>query len=281
MLSPEHEVLLGTLGKPQLLEEAILMRHQLFSQRSLEPMITAMFNKVIDLSVQVGNLNSLYQELKTSNVDLQHKVKKLLKQNKSLSNTCDDMSDEIYYMQKDISRIDQYSRRANIEISGIPTTVQDKDLETKVLDIFDKIGVVVTSYDIVAVHRLKIQKGQKFPNIIVRFFNRNKAYELLKNKKVLANFKKELPFVFLHDNLCPGYKSIYDECLHKKRIGEIDSVWSHHGTVHIKPAESDKPIKLFHVSDIEEHCYENQHNISDFDEFNDGWDPRHDWGTKN
>ena len=151
-----------------------------------------------------------------------------------VNNKYDELSDQIYFMQKDISRIDQYSRRANIEISGISTDVLKTDLENKVLKIFSKVGVDVTSYDIVAVHRLKLRKGQMYPNVIVRFFNRNKAYDLLKNKKELAKYKKEFPNVYFHDNLCPSYQSVFDDCYKLKRSGKLHSVWSHHGVVQNK-----------------------------------------------
>ena len=37
------------------------------------------------------------------------------------------------YMQKDISRIDQYSRRQNIDISGLPKDIHNNELQGKVI----------------------------------------------------------------------------------------------------------------------------------------------------
>ena len=36
---------------------------------------------------------------------------------------------------------EQYGRRNNIEITGIPDTVQNNELENKVIEIFEAIGV--------------------------------------------------------------------------------------------------------------------------------------------
>ena len=50
----------------------------------------------------------------------------------------------------------QYSRRESIEISGIPLTVADKDLENKSLEILQSIGVAkINPLNIHACHRLK------------------------------------------------------------------------------------------------------------------------------
>ncbi len=55
----------------------------------------------------------------------------------------------------------QYGRRNNIEINGIPNDVKDSSLEGKVVDILTKVGVDVSSDDIEACHRLPIKLGEK------------------------------------------------------------------------------------------------------------------------
>ena len=42
----------------------------------------------------------------------------------------------------------QYSRRDTIEVIGIPSSIRDKDLEDKVRNIFEEIGVNVNERDI-------------------------------------------------------------------------------------------------------------------------------------
>ena len=43
--------------------------------------------------------------------------------------------------------LEQYGRRKNIEITGIPDNIQDNELENKVTGIFDAIGVEAKSAD--------------------------------------------------------------------------------------------------------------------------------------
>ena len=70
-----------------------------------------------------------------------------------------------------INNADQYSRRNNIVIQGIPQSVKSKDLEDKVINVLD----------IEACHRLGDSR-----KTIVRFVNRKHSFEALKNKKSLC-----------------------------------------------------------------------------------------------
>ena len=50
--------------------------------------------------------------------------------------------------------MEQYSRRNNVEISGISNEVSDENLEKKVIDICKESGISLNLYDIEACHRL-------------------------------------------------------------------------------------------------------------------------------
>ena len=78
--------------------------------------------------------------------------------------------------------LEQYGRRNNLEMTGIPDDVKDEDLEEKVIKILDKIEVNVTSKDIEACHRVgKSRNNSK--KTIIRFVNRKFAKKALANKK--------------------------------------------------------------------------------------------------
>ena len=77
----------------------------------------------------------------------------------------------------------QYVRRNNIEISGIPNSVVDDALEDKVISILEKIDVKVSKNDIEACHRLPASKKNPTKRTIVRFVNRKSSEACLKSKK--------------------------------------------------------------------------------------------------
>ena len=72
------------------------------------------------------------------------------------------MEDKIVYLKKkDQTKGEQYSRRNNVEISGIPNSIPDKDLENTVISIFRDSGVEIDPEDIEGCHRPPTLKKQE------------------------------------------------------------------------------------------------------------------------
>lgn len=165
----------------------------------------------------------------------------------------DDQYSYIEYLEKKLNNLDQYGRRENIEISGIPNKVPDNILEEEVLKILKKIGLVnISSYDIVGCHRLRSRDRWGTRNVIVRFVNRKDATFSLKARKHLYKCS-ELGYSHLRvaENLCPAYRSIYDKLSVEKDKGNIKDLWSYNGIVNCKLTDNEAPKKLFFESDID------------------------------
>ena len=79
----------------------------------------------------------------------------------------------------------QYSRRECLEVVGIPDSVQNNELEDKVLTIFKKIGSEVSPRDIEAFCRLKKDNDR----VIVKFSRRKDCEEIISVKKDLRHLK--------------------------------------------------------------------------------------------
>ena len=60
----------------------------------------------------------------------------------------------------------QYMRRSNVEISGIPDIFDDTQLESKVIEVCNKIGVKIEKSDIECCHRMYRKKGDLYPKKI-------------------------------------------------------------------------------------------------------------------
>ena len=138
-------------------------------------------------------------------------------------------------------------------IAGIPDYIEQYELETKVKDILKSININISSYDISTCHRLKKQPNDKSANVIVRFVNRQDAYNALKNRKLLFTS----PFVeefnnnlFIYENLCPEFRRILTYCESLQYDGLIDACYTLNGIVHIKMDDVSKPIKILHMNDV-------------------------------
>ena len=133
-------------------------------------------------------------------------------------------------LEREHRKLDQYTRRNNIEISSISEDIKNDVLEDTVVKILDKIGVKCDPSVIEACHRLPQNRRTKVSNTVVRFVNRKTAEKSLifrKNLKSINLSDTDKSFteskVYVNDNLCPYYKGIYGKCRSLYKAGRINS----------------------------------------------------------
>ena len=108
----------------------------------------------------------------------------------------------------------QYSRRECLELSGIPETIENKNLEGTVLGIFEKLDVMVDPGNVEDCHWIKFSKGAK--KIIVKLSRRKDANKIRLLKKGLKGMNFSSlginSVVYINDNLCTYYKMLWVKC---------------------------------------------------------------------
>jgi len=191
----------------------------------------------------------------------------LLKKEMAEIKSCNDkMADSIFDLEVSLAKLAQYGRRENLQIQGIPMKVQQKDLEKYVIDLLSMIDVNVSSYNIVAWHRLYQYRNDKPADMIIRFVNRKDVVRCRKKQYKLKSIDiKGIQFV---DNLCPEYRKLLSECNKLKRDGKISACWSYNGNIFVNLFELNaRGTAIYHKdelygmldSEIEsEHEYENE-----------------------
>ena len=162
------------------------------------------------------------------------------------------MFDRLYYQDIKINEIQNYSRRENIEIHNISENVLQSNLENYVIEIMASLNIKISSYGIVAVHRIGKKTPEKPRPVIVRFINRKNAYIALhtgyKLKKVT---NAEFHNFFITENLCSESRNIFNRLYKYKKFNKLFNVWSYNGTVYFKYQENNDSIKIVHYDDIE------------------------------
>ena len=73
------------------------------------------------------------------------KYEKLSNQLMVVSNINTLLTTRVTELEKQRAKIDQYSRRNNVEISGISNEVSDENLEEKVIDICKKVSRMIAN----------------------------------------------------------------------------------------------------------------------------------------
>ena len=182
-------------------------------------------------------LSKLGETLRNSILEIRNVViQNILEENKKLKTKVISLETRVELLEENLAAQDLYCRRNNIEISGIPDDIQQNQLETKVIEICQKIGVDFTHNEIEACHRLQGNNNPK--KTIVRFVNRKHCIKMIKNRKKLPRN------LFINANLNQYYHRLAFCCRKLKKSGHIFATRYDSTSVLIKLAETSKPIRI-------------------------------------
>ena len=180
--------------------------------------------------------------------------KRLLRKIKDNQHELDEMDERFIDLERTVNNVDQYIRRENFEVSGIPDDISQDNLEDEVINIINTItNDTIASRDIEACHRLK-KDADGSAKVIVRMANRKHTVNVLKNKKKLKEKSTVRGNnVFINENLSDETKRIFNTARDLKKNNHLFSCWTFNGKVNIKMKENDqKTIRILHMSEFED-----------------------------
>ena len=166
-------------------------------------------NILDDLKKDISDFKSDLSELKSDFSKLEADIQV----NRNVNS---ELSERLLTIERRCYANEQYSKRECLEISGIPASVADKDLESKVLEILEELDVPIDPTLVENCHRLPSKGSSK--KVIVNSNRRKGIHRILLNKSKLKTFKPEsvhLPGetkVFINESLCLYYKKLWPKC---------------------------------------------------------------------
>ena len=171
-----------------LLIDFMMSSHDHVNTRSSRKMSLedAIANLHSDLSEKITNLTTAVRSTKDEVINLNEKsIRRLQDENKLHRAKCSKLENKIVSLESSINQVEQYGRRNNIVISGIPDDISD--LESTVVDIMKDVDVDSNSSDIEACQNKLVNKiGEQ---AIVRFINRKYCQKSITKKKKLCDHK--------------------------------------------------------------------------------------------
>ena len=135
------------------------MTHEYNTQTKKEAVVS---NEV--LAKVEENIISTINCLKEETINLKDIVtKRLQEENKKLQEKCSKLENDVISNESSVNALEQYGRRNNIAVSGIPVHVSDRDLEETVISVLSDIEVNVSPNDVEACHRIgnQIETNQR------------------------------------------------------------------------------------------------------------------------
>lgn len=159
---------------------------------------------------------------------------------------------EMRDMKERIHNLEQYSRKNNFEIGGIPQSANE-NIENIVIQVAKAFDVSLTPDDIQNAHRLKCAPG-KIPNIIVKTVNNKKKEEILrKRRKTVTNGNISsggTGKIYINEHLTPYNKQLLrnakDEALKK----QYQFVWWKNKVL-VRKSPNHPAVEIKSIEDLE------------------------------
>ena len=203
----------------------------------------------LKLQSEFDSVSSLHKKLDVIN----EKFEKLHSELIVSKNVNSLLSERVKELEKRLSETEQYSRRECLEIAGIPLDIPQSDLESKVLDIFGEIGVVVEPKEVEACHRIR-KKGLT----IIKLSRRKDIHRTLANKKKLKSLDSTKiglgvsKMIYINESLCGTYRNFWFKCKMLHKHHKIHSFWTSNGHVKLRMSENGQASTILHNDDLTE-----------------------------
>ena len=171
-----------------------------------------------------------------------------------VSRNCSNLlCNRVIELEKNALNTAQYVRREIIEISPVPGSISDQNLEEQVCMALSLTGIKVEDKDLHACHRMK-RRGR----VILKFKDCKLRYQVMANRKKLMEKKnklKELHFeesLYLSDSMCTENHNLFYKCCQLKNSNRIRACWFFNNVINVQLMDKVPIFKIFHESDLGE-----------------------------
>ena len=212
-------------------------------------------------------ISSKYEDLQTDYKKLQKKNKEQEKQILVLQDQASKIEENNVKADEKVDAIEQYGRRQNLEIVGVPYTEGENTNEI-VTEIAKLIEVDVKPDDISTSHRLPVRsrsssddnnrKAIKFhAPIIVRFVGRDIRNKIFANRKLARNLDLEKFSVkgterlFINENLTQQRKKLFWLAKQKMKAADFKFIWTSNGSIFVRKSEDSDTINIKSALDLD------------------------------
>ena len=190
------ELAINSVKEPELVPKVIALKEKVI-----------MDTDISNLCNQISKLNDIITQLHSTNEKIRSELA-------VVKNVNEKLEVRIINLEKNQAKSEQYSRRNNIELSGIPNDIPEDNLDKVLIDICHDSGLEIEPKDIEGCHRLPVSRYIRDSNkrLIVKFVTR-KHETILQNKKSISS--KDFSHldangkVFVSVALCPYYRYIW------------------------------------------------------------------------
>jgi hypothetical protein len=203
----------------------------------LRASLSAVYQDCDSIKARVAHLEKVEEE----NILLKNRLSELELRNREFADKIDDLA-------ATSGEREQYFRKNNLEIVGVPETTGES-LKDIIYKIASKLGVTLCDTDYTRIHRVASWTTQKMPaKILIHLINQEKVEEFLtaarRKKGLLA---REIDFqsdsrIFLNYHLTPANKILYRKVKDLARAKEYQYVWIKRCIIYVRKSDKSHAI---------------------------------------
>lgn len=156
-----------------------------------------------------------------------------------------------------IDDLEQYIRKHNLEIDGIPEQTGEI-LAEQVITLRKELNVTIPGDDIDICHRLSTGRNRRSKPrpIIVRFKSYRAKKELYGTRKNLKNQNLHRIFpgagiVYINENLTRMRRELFAKVWRRKKSEKWHSAWTIDGKIFMKTSLTDQPVRIYSQEDLD------------------------------
>lgn len=245
-------------------EEVIAaLRAEIIELKLSQEFVCAKYDEIVEINQkqkdEINNLKQSHDSLSSEYVNLKALNDLQTNKLKTLQSNSADLEKKSNSEAIKLDAIDQYSRRQNLEIHGVPI-IENEDVIDIVCKISKLVGVKVEKKDISTAHRMPPKRRAKVvdpPAIIARFINRNLRNEIY-NRRVVAKHVTDNDFpvqgmkkLFINENLTQARKWLLWRTKQTAKARDFTFIWTMNGKIYVRKDDESVSIIIQCENDLD------------------------------
>lgn len=231
---------------------SIAMSKQLADISRALAALTVKVDEITSLKDAVSNIERSVQHMSDTYDKLIEASNKHDKQIEALQKTVDTLEvannkQTIAELRTELNALNQYSRKQNMEIHGLPETERE-DLMEKVNELARRLDLpVLTKDDVDGLHRIPL-RSDKTPVVLIRFCKQSTKALWIAKRSTLKQCIKDVKFF---DNLTAQNKRLLWLAKTKAAEAHYRFVWTKEGKIFARKEPSTRAININNESDLD------------------------------
>lgn len=214
-------------------------------------------SEMVELSKSVQFISDKLDASAVLMEEVKNQLSDIKKENNNLKLENVKLSGEVSELRERVRSLEQYSRKNNIEVSGIPSTAGENVLDV-VKDLGRALQVEVKETDVSAAHRVPSYNRDRQPSLVVQFQSK------ITKDLWIANYRKKKNLtahdvnscfpghrVYVNDHLSPENKQLLSRMKQKSKDLGYSFAWCRDGKFFVRKAAGDPVRRINSFLDID------------------------------